>query len=91
MIFKPTSSDHILAGTVVLMVVLLGATIFSIACILGGIELMSVPVSGETTFDFIGLKFTTKHAGVAAIALGAAVIILIFRKVLKTVVDLGRI
>ena len=47
--------------------------------------------TGDTTLDFFGLQFSTKQAGVAAIALGAATIILTFRKVLKTVVDLGRI
>lgn len=52
---------------------------------------MSSTGSGDTYFDFLGLKFSTKQAGVAAIALGAATIILVFRRVLKTVVDLGRI
>lgn len=81
---------HIWAGTPVLVVSLVLAAAFGIACIYGGIQLMAAP-GGETTFDFIGLQFTTKHAGVASIALGATVIILTFRKVLKTVVDLGRI
>lgn len=83
--------DHIRAGTPVLIVSLVLAGTFGVACIYGGIQLMAAPVSGETTFNFIGLQFTTKQAGVASIALGTAVIILTFRKVLKTVVDLGRI
>jgi hypothetical protein len=52
---------------------------------------MNATGSGDTTFDFNGLQFTTKQAGVASLARGATVIILTFRKVLKTLVDLGRI
>jgi hypothetical protein len=79
---------HITAGNPVLIVALFFAGIFGLGCIYGGIQLMG---AGETVFNFLGLQFSTKQAGVAAIALGAATIILTFRKVLKTVVDLGRI
>jgi hypothetical protein len=82
---------HITAGSPVLMAALVLAGIFGFGCIYGGIQLMAAPGSGDTVFNFLGLEFSTKQAGVAAIALGAAAIILIFRRVLKTVVDLGRI
>ena len=82
---------HITAGNPVLISALFFAGFFASGCIYGGIELMSSTGSGDTYFDFLGLKFSTKQAGVAAIALGAATIILVFRRVLKTVVDLGRI
>jgi hypothetical protein len=82
---------HIHAGNPVLIVTLLLAGIFGVGCIVAGVMLMGALGSGETTFNFFGLQFTTKQAGVASIALGAAVIILTFRKVLKTVVELGRI
>lgn len=82
---------HITAGKSILIVTLALAGAFGLGCIFGGIQLMAASGAGETTFDFFGLKFSTKQAGVAAIALGAATIILTFRKVLKTVVDLGRI
>jgi hypothetical protein len=87
----PQSQVHISAGSPVLIVTLIFAGIFGLACIYGGIQLMGASGAGETTFNFFGLQFSTKQAGVAAIALGAATIILTFRKVLKTVVDLGRI
>jgi hypothetical protein len=87
-VFAPS---HIRAANPVLIIALVFAGAFGLFCIFGGIQLMNATGSGETSFDFLGLKFTTKQAGVAAIALGAAVIILTFRKVLKTVVDLGRI
>jgi internalin A len=87
-IFAP---PHIRAGNPVMIITLLLAGIFGIACVYAGIQLMYAPGSGDTIFDFIGLQFSTKQAGVASIALGAASIILTFRKVLKTVVDLGRI
>jgi hypothetical protein len=82
---------HIRAGSPVLLVTLVFAGIFGMGCIYGGIQLMGALNGGDTVFNFIGLQFSTKQAGVAAIALGAATIILTFQKVLKTVVDLGRI
>lgn len=88
---KLFAPEHITASKSVLLFTLLLAGAFGIGCIYGGIQLMSAPGSGETVFDFIGLKFSTKQAGVAAIALGAATIILTFRRVLTTVVNLGRI
>lgn len=82
---------HITAGKPILIVTLAFAGAFGLGCIYGGIQLMAYSGAGETNFDFLGLHLNTKQAGVAAIALGAATIILTFRKVLKTVVDLGRI
>jgi hypothetical protein len=87
----PGAPAHIKAGTPVLLVSLIFAGIFGFACIYGGVQLMGAAGTGETNFNFLGLQFSTKQAGVAAIALGAATIILTFRRVLKTVVDLGRI
>ncbi|ESZ07156.1 hypothetical protein NKH47_04970 [Mesorhizobium sp. M1060] len=85
------SVSHIRAGNPVLIMTGVVAGIFGILCIYGGVQLMSAPGSGETAFNFLGMTFSTKQAGVAAIALGAVTIILTFRKVLKTVVDLGKI
>jgi hypothetical protein len=82
--------QHIQAGNPVMIITLIMAGFFGIACVYAGIQLVNAPGAGDTLFDFLGLKFRTMHAGVAAIALGAAAIILTFRKVLKTVVDLGR-
>ena len=87
----PAAPAHIRAGNPVLIVTLILAGIFGLACIYGGIQLMAASEAGETNFDFLGLKFSTEQAGVAAIALGAVTIILTFRMVLKTVVALGRI
>ena len=81
----PHADVHIQAATPVLTVALVLVALFSIACIYGGIRLMSAE-GGETTF-----KFTTKQAGVACVAFGAAAIILTFREVLLAIVDLGRI
>ncbi|RDJ06389.1 hypothetical protein [Rhizobium grahamii] len=66
------------------------ATVFGLGCIYGGILLMAAPGVGATSFDFLNLQFSTQQTGVAAIALGAASIIMIFRKVLKAIVDIGR-
>jgi hypothetical protein len=87
----PTAAPGIRAANPVLIVALAFAGVFGLITIYGGVELMNAPGGGDTTFDFLGLQFTTKQAGVASIALGAAAIILTFRKVLKTVVDLGKI
>jgi hypothetical protein len=83
-----TAPAHIKAGNPVLLVALTLGGVFGLACIYSGLQLMGM---GDTVFTFFELQFSTKHAGVAAIALGAATIILTFRKVLKTVVELGRI
>lgn len=82
---------HIRAGNPVMIVTLVFAGLFAILCIWGGVQLMTAPGSGETAFSFIGLSFTTKQAGVASIGLGAIVVILTFRRVLKALEFLGRL
>jgi hypothetical protein len=82
---------HIQAASLVLIVVLVFVGAFGLACVYGGIQFINASGSGRTSFDFLGLTFATEQAGIAVIALGAATIILTIRKVLKTIVDLGRI
>ena len=85
------SQVHIRAGTPVLLVTLIFSGLFGFLSIYGGIQLMAATGSGETAFNFIGLHFTTKQAGVASIGLGAIVIILTFRRVLKSLELLGKL
>jgi len=82
---------HIRAGNPVMIVTLVLAGLFATLCIWGGVQLMSASGSGETAFSFVGLAFTTKQAGVASIGLGAIVVILTFRRVLKALEYLGRL
>jgi hypothetical protein len=82
--------QHIKAGEKIMIITLIVAGIFGLGCIYAGIQLMLAPGSGETIFDFLGLHFTTKQAGVASIGLGAIVIILVFRQTLKTLETLGQ-
>ena len=67
----------------VVITTLVIAVVFSVVCIYGGIRLMAAPAAGETVSNFLGLQFSTNHAGLAFIALGAATFILIFRRVSK--------
>jgi hypothetical protein len=83
--------SHVAAGNPVLLVIAIAATLFGLYAIYGGIQLMSAAGSGETAFEFLGLHFTTKQAGVASIGLGAIVLILSFRQVLKTLWKLARL
>jgi hypothetical protein len=82
---------HIRAGNPVMIMTLMLAGLFAALCIWGGVQLMSAPGSGETAFSFLGLNFTTKQAGVASIGLGAIVVILVFRRVLRSLEFLGRL
>jgi hypothetical protein len=85
------NAQHIRAGNPVLLASLAVAGLFGIACIYAGIQLVSVRESGATEFDFLGLHFTTQHAGIASIGLGAVVIILVLRRAMKTLEVLGRL
>ncbi|MCS4096727.1 hypothetical protein [Rhizobium sp. BK176] len=74
----------------VLIIASVLAALFGLGCISGGLLLMAAPGGGATSFDFLGFQVSTHQTGIAAIALGAASIILTFRMVLKTVVARGR-
>lgn len=87
----PAAPPHIRAGNPVMIMTLVLAGLFAALCIWGGVQLMSAPGSGETAFSFLGLNFTTKQAGVASIGLGAIVVILVFRRVLRSLEFLGRL
>jgi heme/copper-type cytochrome/quinol oxidase subunit 2 len=50
-----------------------------------GIWLIYLGASGETAFSFFGQTFKSANVGIAAIFLGAAVIVLIMRSVTQTV------
>ena len=50
-----------------------------------GIWLIYLGATGETAFSFFGQTFKSANVGIAAIFLGAAVIVLMMRYVLRTV------
>jgi hypothetical protein len=84
------AAQHIDASSPVLLVALFLVSTFAILCIFAGILLMSALGPGETTFYFFGIEFTTKHAGVAIIGLGATALTLTFRRVLRALEYMSR-
>jgi hypothetical protein len=67
----------------ILYVMVVACMVLGIFFVIGGIVLAIFKVAGDTTFNFFGLTFTSQSAGVAAMAIGGALVILTYRRVIK--------
>jgi len=67
------------------MIIIIFAFIFGLAIIIFGAYMAYLGYTGNTEFSFFGQTLKSTNVGIAAIFLGAALIVLLFGRVLKTV------
>jgi DMSO/TMAO reductase YedYZ heme-binding membrane subunit len=68
----------------VLRPIIFGAWVLGLAFIVAGIWLVWMGATGTTKFSFFGQEFESTNVGIAALFLGAATLVLLIRRVLKT-------
>jgi len=77
------------AGNPVLIITALLGGILAATFIAAGIVLVFLGESKDTKFEIFGASFESQSVGFASIFLGAVTVVLIIRKVLSTLSDLG--
>jgi uncharacterized membrane protein YidH (DUF202 family) len=87
---QPTLSPrHIKASEPILKMTLWVVCIVGVAAIAAGAFAIYRNSLAQTEFNFLGLTMTTGHVGVALVGLGVAALILIIRRMFKTLEVLG--
>lgn len=78
------------ATSTTLRVVIIGAFVLGVAFVGAGIWLVYLSATGETTFSFFGQTFSSTNAGIAALFLGAATVVLLLRRSLSSLDNVVR-
>ena len=82
-------ANAIRGATPLLTIVIIGGYIAGIALAVFGVWLVYLGATGSTEFSFFGQTFKSTNVGIAGIFLGAAVIVLLIRRALKSVDKMG--
>ena len=80
---RDTQTQKLLSCPVMMYIFSSTLFVLGIICVYGGIQLIAAPVEREFVFNVLGFILSSKQVGATFIALGAATIILIFRRVLR--------
>jgi hypothetical protein len=81
--------EHVLAARPLLLVIAVGAMLFGAVIAGMGIILVYLGSTGRTDIHFFGQSFHSANVGIAAIFLGATVVVLVLTKLLKRVQELA--
>ena len=79
-----TSARHVRAGSATLILISVLGSLLGIVLLVGGLVLAFVQRFAETTFTLFGNKFSSTSVGVSMAFIGAVMVILTFRRVLKS-------